>query len=1105
MSDSTIGPSEKVRFDTTLSLIKQQYPDSYFRLLGSGHESVILTDNRFTYKIFDNPDFKYKSLLQDFKIRFANSKRFLCILDILDIDGIPILKYEYEDSTEYTGGHEEEIIDFLVECKKYGVVCWDVKPRNFRIFKNGLRFIDYGWDIKPYNFKDFVFMVQRTYLSLRYPTATNFKELAHEALTNWELHELDGFPNFFNKVYERVLNTQIVCEYPIKYDHKKEYRSMIGDLLNKFAMGNERTIEHISPGTEPLDIVPNSINMTGPLDNLSNYAPVNVFISNCVIDLKKDQLVDYITSVKKCLVPNGLFILILPDQFYSYSIEELQLHDIRTLITKAGFSILSEDESPYYTEIYGNFKTDTLILTNRLAQTGNERISLIIKACYQDGANLERQVQHIVSQCKQPRSFLETIIVIDPKKDHFLRQFDEPSIDKTYRVLENLKMRSVIDNYYTAPDNTEQIRKINQRWFNLECSNSHSIQNIPITPQIYAFELARGDYILQADCDVMIGRRDREHDFIGDMISALKNNPDAISVSFNIAHDPDSKVNDYTSPGNGEYKPEVRFCLFDKDRLFKLRPFPNELIDGRLRLSWYQSIYEFQKRNGFVSLRGGDPRSFYVHPPNEYKRYEFTWLSIRERIGSGNIPDIQFENFDLVGIYEDWCLPKREEPYIFIICGRNITPAKFYRCWQSLKNQSRPYWGAIIIDDASTNGLPDYIGLLVKPYASKVTFIKNPSRKGVLQNIYDAIKNYCSNPYSVIIILDADDMLIGNSALNTIHRHYIAGADMTSGSTIRMDKGYYDYKPDFAHPRNHRGGDVWMHIRTFRKYLFDRIAQDDFINNGKWVDKFTELTYMVPIAEMASNPHHIKVPLYLWEPTQARNKLHYKMNRETNDFITSRKPYNKVIKPSITAISPPGEIINSLQPGQLIFIRHAERVRSDGRKDIISDDVPLTNDGAIDCKTFGKHLPIKLDLIITSPALRAVQTAENIRAGNGSDCKIIPLESLRRLKIFNYKEWRRLKNKKGWHGTIQEWVAGKISDKVIYPYDSTIIEIIKSLNIEMDKHHSQNILVVSHNHVIDLLYYYYFNYLAKNVFHLNGFVIDRNEILSGHDKLEVDQ
>ena len=84
------------------------------------------------------------------------------------------------------------------------------------------------------------------------------------------------------------------------------------------------------------------------------------------------------------------------------------------------------------------------------------------------------------------------------------------------------------------------------------------------------------------------------------------------------------------------------------------RPFPNKLYNGKLKLSWYTSIQQYQKDHDLVSLRGGDPRTFYIHPPNSYKKNTDAWLAIIDKVELGNIPQIQFENFDLIGTYADW-------------------------------------------------------------------------------------------------------------------------------------------------------------------------------------------------------------------------------------------------------------------------------------------------------------------------------------------------------------------------------------------------------------------------------------------------------------------
>ena len=45
------------------------------------------------------------------------------------------------------------------------------------------------------------------------------------------------------------------------------------------------------------------------------------------------------------------------------------------------------------------------------------------------------------------------------------------------------------------------------------------------------------------------------------------------------------------------------------------------------------------------------------------------------------------ENPDLVGSSGDWAGPKRGEPFVFVICGRNVDLGRFRQCFESLVAQ----------------------------------------------------------------------------------------------------------------------------------------------------------------------------------------------------------------------------------------------------------------------------------------------------------------------------------------------------------------------------------------------------------------------------------
>ena len=78
-----------------------------------------------------------------------------------------------------------------------------------------------------------------------------------------------------------------------------------------------------------------------------------------------------------------------------------------------------------------------------------------------------------------------------------------------------------------------------------------------------------------------------------------------------------------------------------------------------------------------------------------------------------------------------------------------------------------------------------------------------------------------------------------------IKEEYDNGADATVGSMLRIDKEI-SYPVDFENPREKRGGNVWQHLRSFRKALFDRIKMEDLQIEGEWVDIATDWLYMLP-------------------------------------------------------------------------------------------------------------------------------------------------------------------------------------------------------------------------------------------------------------------
>jgi len=447
-----------------------------------------------------------------------------------------------------------------------------------------------------------------------------------------------------------------------------------------------------------------------------------------------------------------------------------------------------------------------------------------------------------------------------------------------------------VDKVIYAPDDADTVAATYRRWFGADATETHAANGQQIFATLYGFDACRGDYVLHMDSDILIGRPDPVHHYLADMIDVLKQNPRALFVSLPVPGA--AKVYGPVGSDGRLRGVDPRCGLFDRRRLNAVRPLPNEVgNDGRWQLAWHRSCNRFIADSDFRAYRGGNPeRAFFLCVPNEDKPQVDRLFQVIDRIEQNHCPPCQAGRVELTGGTLEWAGQKRNEAYIFIVCGRNVEAGRFRRCFDSLLIQSEANWGAVIVDDASDNGMGEYIDHLIASHRDRVTFIRCAHRRRILHNTWDAIVNFCGDPQSVIVTLDADDALIGRHALARVRREYDAGADVTVGSMLRLDKET-SYIPDFNDPRGRRGGNVWQHLRTFRKYLFDAIDVDDLKRNGDWIDPATDWAFMLPIIEMARRPVYIPDLLCLYAPSSPTGATARREREEVIGHLVAQPRY----------------------------------------------------------------------------------------------------------------------------------------------------------------------------------------------------------------------
>ena len=893
------------------------------RVLGHGCEGVVLADASSVFKVFDlwtpQDSARAQSVLRRLIGRWADARSLYPLQAWKAIGHQHVLIYPYQDSQPYTGGNGPGLVDLLVECHRHGLICRNIHPKNLRVVDRVVRLIDYGRDLyvseEVADFKvEFVAMCRRAFLSWRWWHRNDLDGLLHKSIRDHDLPELEGFEYFLSAVYQ-VLGLSV----PMDPVEARAVELRPGRVLDYGCGKAKLALRLAALGAEVVAYDPdpnlraqlNSRAGTGfnpvfTADAACAVGPYDLIVCRRVACLLEDaQLEALLADLRHSVAPTGrvLFALCHPvyaprcvtpeatplnphdgDSERTFLWEKLHLHtgrrlgeihrperQLRRLLGRAGFRIVERAERRSID--MERFEPIADLLMFELEPVELPMVSLLIKACAMDARNLAVHVRHLVSQLEQPRVFKEVLLTLDAKMDNFLRQHGLSDYACLLREAEVLRNEGWIDRIVIGPSPGDAAAALNTHWLGHDCTDTHAINGAQLSSTLAGFEACATRYLLHADVDVMIGRHDSSHDYLQEMLESLRGDLMAVTTAFNIAQDNNRP---YTSDSTaGPWRTESRIGLVDLVRMRALLPLPSALSKNDPPMPWHRALDLAVAQGQCNSLRGGDRRTFFVHPPNSRKQDARLWFQVLWQIEVGQIPDSQVGEVDWVGEGMDWLTPRRFEPFVFIIAGRNVAPGRFRRCLESILRQRRDDWGAIVIDDASTPAWAEEVALLCQPHAQRITFLHNRMRMGLLANMTQAIRHHCGNPATVIITLDADDCLIGDQVLDTVCAQYNDGADVTVGTMLRTDK-QCDYPVSFATPRNCRGGNVWQHLRTFRKRLFDAIPDAQLRQDGCYIDLSTDWAFMLPIVEIASQPRHIQTPLYLHEPSgrrDAENKI----------------------------------------------------------------------------------------------------------------------------------------------------------------------------------------------------------------------------------------
>ena len=891
-------------------------------LLGCGAEAVVFSDRKRVFKVFDYSRAVLKGSQRDYLSslvgRWTNTGSLYSIEAFRVFRGRAVLVYPYEATTPYRGGHGPGLVALIKECREYGVVCWNLHPSNIRVRDDRLKLVDYGADLRPYDPAAFESMCERAWLTWRWWHRPDLKRIMRLARTGDAGPFMAGYRYFRRGVdlacgidgapdplVARGLSLKPTKTLDYGCGKGREARAMTAVSSIVVAFDPVASLNRAARLSKRLEVTTDRLTAI-------QKAPFDLVICRrviCVID-DDHALGELLRDLRSAVCADGRVLVSVCHPAYSpftSSSESVpisrpsgddegvfcwqkRVHGtgrnrwdvhrperiLRRALRLAGLNVVGRFEQPDID--FDRFEPIASQLVLELEPLPYlPPVSLMIKVCAMEASTLQAQVKHLVRQLETPRAFAERVLVIDQRETGFARQYAAGDLVEVENSARTLRHEGWIDRVVKAPIDNAAAAAINEQWFGLSSTQSHAENGAQVAATLAGFSFVRTRYVLHADSDCLIGRQDRRHDYLDEMVSAIRSNQ-AVTAAFNIPH---RQTRPFTTKSvSGSWRVESRLGLVDLEMLDDLRPLPNEARNDGLALPWHRSLDVRLSETTATSLRGGSAQTYYVHPTNALKADQEIWLEIMGQVERGIVPERQYDQVDCVGDIQEWKRPERFEDFVFVICGRDVAPSRFRRCLESVTDQSIERWGAVVIDDGSASATQREIEALCHPYAERISLVLNKRRKGLLANLVTAVREMCGNPASIIVTLDADDALLGAGVLARLTEAYGGGADATVGTMLRTDKAAH-YAAELEDPRVNRGGNVWQHLRSFRKHLFDGVPDAMLKLDGDYVELANDWAYMLPIIERANRPVYLREPLYLYEPS-GHGKGEDRAQREKN-------------------------------------------------------------------------------------------------------------------------------------------------------------------------------------------------------------------------------
>jgi glycosyltransferase involved in cell wall biosynthesis len=890
---SKIQRVENIKLDLE-RLIKQQV-----NLLGIGNEGVVFTDSLNVYKVFfdENVDL---SFLKTIAPKFSECKH-LHTLSFALLGSSQMIIYNFIPNFEiYHGGYTNQFIKLINFFKSIGTVPTNIKKSNFIVANKVLYYIDYGQSFEPLTEAGLKKFIKRTYQLIRYHFVSEgqFKEIiyrSYQGTDNYINYQLNHFESLINPKSKEGIHDPIIKNFIQESNPKTllDYGAGKCKIANSLS-DSMRVSVYDSHRDQLVERAKPNVTILSEVKGIFDMVTCNLVL--CVVD---DQTaINILQTINSSLKIGHSAVISICNPFFN----DVQRTELRKNIKSPHYetccdydkrtvskTILHEFHRPY--EFYARWFNQYGFEIEKIAQTEGfsfksfNRVSnhmvfklikkseinilpltLMIKASIMDHDYLESQVKHIVSTLQVGFQFADVFLVLDDIAHSRTRAYANDNLEKTMSSLNLLLRNGWIKKVIRVSENLDLQHNISMRYFGEVSKCLYSDNGQPIFASLLGFEKVQTPFVFHTDLDILFHQKG--YSFLKSFEEFRASS--AISASLSAFHG-----SEMIEAKQGT-RIEVRNSFIDLTRFKETLPWKNKVLDKQTyALPWHRA-YDLRVESS-QNLRFQSFDLFFIHPQNEKKLIPNFIQVVQDNLSLPHLPISQMPHeVNLSGTLSEWISSSQKEVIVFVR-GFNTIPEKLNRLFDSLKMQTFQNFDIIYIDDASKNASAAYMKFLFQYdfwIQSKLKPLFNQFNVGSLANQVFALTHMVKNPNAIIINVDNDDALISPKAIERILEEYHQGADVTIGNLIRREKPVKEYQLiDFRWPWDRKGDNIWLHPKTFRKYLFDKAIPYLKDENGNYYQVNTDFAMMLPILYHAKQPRFIDDILYYFEPSnQNQNK-----------------------------------------------------------------------------------------------------------------------------------------------------------------------------------------------------------------------------------------